>query len=523
MDTLTLTDVMTGQKNTLVDILTFTDGITPTLVSGLTLSDTLTFSEMIVHTIYAPMDDDTLTLTDSVTGISEKIGNFADTVALTDTLLQQMVRGVLFGDLLEFTEQMKRNFTLLRTFNETLTFADTLNGVAARVLGDSVSFSDAISGFISKLMKDTIDFGDSISANHITNKSMTDQLILFDALTIKLYSNLSFSDTVVLSDLIRGYATRPVFDTMGFTDTMSGVASTPLFDTMTFTESLTFTRVVNKTLSDNIIFSDDTSMAKIITLALNDALDFIEIWQAIRVKFGVMSDTLSLTDEQLRAVIPRTIMDTLTLTDSITHVKVGQRTVSDTLSLSDSLNVQTVLNRQTSDSVLFLDSFVVKIVRATTSPLIPSPPPIHEVTAPPGSVYFPNPIYEAVIDVQPQLIMTGRTRSIVLPPPEFNDFEAGQGKIVVQRSMTGRFRVYAKRTQREKLNWRFILPKYKADELRQFMLDEIDTVLNVVTWEGDYWNLQILSDTADFTETGRWAPGGNKTEVTIELVGNRYA
>ena len=520
-DTLTLADTILGYKNALVDTLTFSETLVPKIISHVPFSDALTLTETILHTIYESTTD-TLTLTDTVTGLSEKIGPFSDVLTLTETMLEKIARGALYGDLLEFSQQFKYNIVKLLSFSDTLTFTDTLNGYVARVLGDTVTFSDVLTSFVAKLMQDSLEFGERLSANHVSKKAMTDQVVLFDSLLIKIFTRQSLSDTFVLVDTMTGKATRPLRDTLSMTDTMVGKASLPIADSLTLTDSMSFVRVINQTLSDTITITDTTKMNKILAVQIADAITFIEAWQAIRVKFGVMSDTLNLTDEQLRSVHIETLSDTLVLSDTFTVVKQGHRTGGDVLTLADAMAVQTILKRTTTDSVLFLDAFVVKLFPGPNSSVLP-PEVIHQLPPPNGLQNPPYPVWEAVLPVYPQLTMTGRTRSIVLPPPEFNDFESGQGKIAVQRSMTGRFRVYAKRTQREKLNWRFVLPKYKADELREFLLAEIDTNLNVITWEGDYWNLQILSDSVDFTETGRWAPCGNKVEVTIELVGNRYA
>ena len=96
-------------------------------------------------------------------------------------------------------------------------------------------------------------------------------------------------------------------------------------------------------------------------------------------------------------------------------------------------------------------------------------------------------------------------------------------QMAVQRSMTGKVRTYAKRTERSKLHYRFVIPRYKADEFKDFLLTEINNPLKLIDWKGDYWNVQILSDSVDFVEVRRWAPLGNAVEVTFELVGQRYA
>lgn len=518
-DTLVLTDGMTGYTNLLNDLLTFTDSLTPVIDVLAPLTDTLTFTELVINTIYVTFEDD-LVLDDEATGISEKIGDFSDAVAFTEDMLRAFVAGRLYGDAVEFAELMSRNISKLLSLSDTLSLTDVITGAAVKVFQDTMTFSDVITGIVAKVFRDTMEFGESMTGTTVLKRTLTDQLIAYDSIAISLYTNLVMSDTLVLSDTLTGSAQRPLFDTVIFSDTITGVASKPMFDTVTFSDSSSYIRTINKSLSDNLNFDDEATCNFVIMRQLTEALDFIEQMKGIRARLVSLSDTVALNDELLREVIQAPFEDDLVLVDDLTYTKHGIRSIDELLTLSDNLQLQTTLTRTVPDYLSFAEGFVVRINRKL--PVTG----IGQIYAPEFPVGYegtiPSPVWNGVISVLPQMVMIGATTSIVIPPPEFNDFVANQGKIAVQRSMIGNYRVYRKTTQREKLNWRFLLPKYKADELKAFLLAEIDNEFTVIDWEGSYWKLKILSDSVDFVESGRWAPCGNRVEVTIEFVGYRY-
>jgi hypothetical protein len=535
-ETLTLTDTLTGVRFQLADSITLTDTIVGLHTALGVMSDSLTLIDSI-HSVQSGNGSDTLVLTDSFTGAVWKLGNWTDTLSLTESLLNEFVGVRTLTEALTLIDTLQRTLVRLRSFSETITFTEALNGIAVKAFGDSMTFTGVLSAFVAKVFRDVLDFGDTLVATNRFNRSTADQVVFFDSLGYTAVLRESLIEMLTFSDSILGIRVKPLVpETVVFNDTLAGQRSLPLqTDHVTFTEAASFSKVQHHTLNETVLFVDAIQCNHILAKQIDDVVEFLDQLKGIRARFGTFSDTLTFADRMYREVHSTLTSDTVSFVENLSYVKDSERTFNETISLTDQLDLTKISVRGWSDYLLFSEGFSVKIKKVTGgqeivngvgyvaspgySPLAPGAPPITDDLA----GYIPSAVWQGVTAVLPQVVLTGLTRAIVLPPPEFNDFVAGQGKIAIQRSMMGSFRVYAKRTNREKLNWRFIIPKYKADEFEQFLLAEINNEITLIDFDGNYWKVRVLSDSVDFTETGRWAPCGNKVEVTLELVGYRYA
>jgi hypothetical protein len=513
-ESITLTDEMVGtnSKGIITESINFSDTMSYKAVFHASFSDTLTFTDA-AHRAFLGNWSDTLTFSDTETQSHWVIGNASDTLSLTESLLEHLIGKRTIAEAVVFTETLSKTMVKLLALSETVNFVETLNGVAVKVLGDSFTFSDAITFFVSKLLKDTVEFGDILSLQGVFKRNIADTIVLFDSLQMNHLSRVTMSDSLTLNETMSGYIVRPLVpDHVTFTETVSATVSKPLNDTLAFTDTFTFNKSVHLGLSDTVVFADNdgqTSLAKkVLRRQIIELLNFIETMKGVRQRFGTMNDSFTFTDKMLRAVNVRTVFDTITFSDSLTYHKVSTRKFDENLVLADTLNLQARFNRTFNESLTLYDGFLVKV---RTNNNIQ------------GEGIITNPVVQGVIRILPQLVLKGFSRSIVLPPPEFNDFVAGQSKVAVQRSMTGSIRVYAKRADREKLNFHFTLPKYKADEFKLFLQDEINNPIDMLDWNGDAWHVKILSNSVDFVENRRWSPCGNAVDVTVEFVGTRYA
>lgn len=515
-DTLTFSETLTGFKLQLEDTLEFSEVLSVSNTINVELSDTLSFTDAIYKTIPAVMDTDTLTFTDDAVGAVWIDANFSDTVTLVEDLLSTLTYERTLAEAIEFSEQLTTVMVKLLEFTDNVTFAETLDGIAARVLGDNVTFSDAITAFVARVFQDTLEFGDTLTRTTNYLRPTADNLIVFDSLTYTATLRKDMEiDTVSFTDTMVGHRIKPLeTDTLTFGESLTETVSTPLqTDSLTFSDSFSFNKIKSVTISDNLVFTETQLANLILTRQIFELIDFVEDMKGIRVKFGVMNDSFTFTDQQLREVHQVLIDTSLVFSDSLTFTKISDRTLEDVLTYVEDLDTIATLSRTFNEALTFNHGFLVKLKPGPNSP----PGDI------PNSGVITDPVVQGVIKILPQLVLKGWSRTIVLPPPEFNDFGAGQGKIAVQRSMTGSVRVYRKRTEREKLNYRFVLPKYKSDEFKLFLQDEINNPIKMIDWEGNHWDVRILSNSVDFVETRRWSPCGNAVDVTIEFVGTRYA
>lgn len=438
--------------------------------------------------------DDSMTFVDSTAVDTSFEKTIFETLTLIEALTSKMVRLVPFSD--------------------TVSFSDTFVGVVAHPASDSVTFADSFSEFIVKKLGDDLEFGESLQYHAILKRSLADQIVFFDNLSYNATLRKTLSDTLTFTDSFSGSGTLPLVpDTIVFTDSVVGTRSVPLYETLVFVDNFATNKTQNRSMNDTFVFTDGTTEKKITNLAFEDTLIFIDEEDGVRVESGDATDSITFVDAFYRTKIAVLTTDTLTFSETLTAETDFERALGDSLVFTDSLVEHTSFDRTLSDVLVPADGFLIKIRRQ-----LPTTPPPDTVNPIGGSG-----LYEGVTSVLSQVVIVGTTSSIILPPPEFNDFEGNQGKIAVQRSMTGHFRTYAKRTNKDRVNWRFVLPKFKADELEAFILAEINNPLDITDFKGNRWHAKILSDSVDFTETGRWSPCGNKVEVTIEYEGIQYA
>lgn len=523
-DTVTFVDEIRGVILEIGDTVVFSDTFSEDSVFPRSLSDTLTLADAIFNTKEGDWTD-TLTFVDDVETLIWKDGDFNDTVSLVEQLLTELTIERSIIEAIEFQELLQRALVRLQSFSDTVTFAETLSGVAAKVMGDTATFSDVISAFVAKVFRDTIEFNEMLTPDMEYHRGIFDQLVLYDSIPLTKVTRITLSDTLTFSDSMVGYEVHPLSpDTITLSDTVVGERSTPLNDTLTFTDTPSTLKTVNKTLGDNLLLQEIWTPNLVVERMIEDTIEFLDLMRGLRAKPATMSDSLTLTDGVLREVHVVNWSDTLTLIDTFSFNKDSTRTLADAVVFTDGMTLTKESNLLWNDLLAFADGYQVKIrtnnsvnegIRLVT-PVLP--------TIPTGATgYIPSPIWEGVTRIRPQVVFIGQSMSVVMPTPEFNDFDANEGKIAVQRSMTGRFRVFSKRAEREKRNWRFVVPRHKADEFKAFLLAEINNELRITDWQGNHWLAKIKSDSVDFTETRRWAPCGNATDITIEIVGNRYA
>lgn len=523
-DTLTLTDVSSAVILEFRDSIVFSDTFSEDTEFPRPFSDTLTIMDEIFN-IKEGEFSDTLSFSDTCETQIWKTGDFSDVVSLVEQLLTELTVNRTITEAVEFQEVLQSAMVRLLDFSDIVNFSEVLDGVAAKVLGDTMTFSDAITAFVAKVVQDLLEFNESLSPQMDYLRGTFDQLVLYDSTSLSLVSRTEISDTLTLSDEMLGDRVQPLSqDIVEFSEAIVGERSLPYSDTLTFTDDPTLTKTVNKTTGDTLLLQEVWAPNLVVERFIEDTIEFIDVMRGLRAKTASFDDTLTLIDDILREVHVVDWTDTLSLTDSMTLIKDSTRVLDDAVVFTDGMALTKESNLAWNDLLAFADGYQVKIrtnnpisegIRLVT-PVLP--------TIPTGATgYIPSPIWEGVTRVLPQVVFIGAGMSVVMPAPEFNDFDANEGKIAVQRSMTGRFRVFAKRAEREKRNWRFVVPRHKAQEFRTFLLAEVNNSLTVIDWEGNYWNAKILSDSVDFTESRRWEPCGNATDVTIEIVGSRYA
>jgi hypothetical protein len=523
-DHFTFSDTFTENSvlnKTLSDTVTFADLFTHADTSNETLSDTLTFTD-----VFPALMADHLTLTDSMTPQLSLIGLMSDTMTLTGTLTENHNSSQMYGDNMIVFDRLTFNQVKRLSWSDTVTFSDSIQGYLVEQLTDTFTLSDSFTEFKAhNLVPDILGLGDFFNIRQITFWSIADGLTLFESnppFPLQMLYLLHPSDTLTFVESWVGNAVHPISDNLTLGDTITGVASDYLPDTVTFADLIKYNRTFSLSVHDLVVMTDQLRTTLSNAVSLSDGLGLLDQAQIAYIWHATATDSFSFSELIVREIFEIIIDDSLIFGDTLTHSKKGAADAADELVFADEFTLQLNSTRNPDDFVVFNDGFAVRVKGTPNAGdgIVPSLP------LPGSPPYQPPSIPVGVSNIYAAVTMQGIANTIVLPPPEFNDYVQNQTKVIMQRSMTGMFRSYTKNTARIKLNWRFMIPKYKSDELRAFILAEIDNPLRVTDWEGNVWNVQIFSDTVEIAETGRWGgpiAAGDRNEVTLEFTGVKYA
>lgn len=116
----------------------------------------------------------------------------------------------------------------------------------------------------------------------------------------------------------------------------------------------------------------------------------------------------------------------------------------------------------------------------------------------------------------------GLVTTSVLPDPQFNDAQAMQHGVKIQRAMDGTCYTHVHTTDgRHKLTYQFALARMKALELRAFVQSYFQSQIRVMNHKGEVWRVWFTNNPFEFdtTEYAEGFPGKELVAVTLECEG----
>lgn len=388
-------------------------------------------------------------------------------------------------DIITFTDTATRSVTYYRSATDNITLTDRGFGLGLSKVDDTLTYTDSASVVLVKRATDTLTLTDTPYIQLDLKRTVSDVVETFDAATRTGTYNRLAVDTLTLTDVAVGKASKDVHDTLTFIESTTSIVSKGARDTLTYTDVALTNKTITRPASDTITFIELANARLTLNRTASDDLTLTDGASGGKIWTASATDNIAFTERVFRQQFTVVRDETLVYTDSATKRVIRNRVASDNLTLVDSTQLSKTLNVSASDTLVFKE-------RA-----------------------FPYKDGSGVL-------LNGQGSLVVLPSPEFNDYQSHQGKMIVKRSMAGRHRTLTKTTTRDKLNWRFVISGGKKIELEKFIEREVNNNLVVTDWEGRQWSFRLSLDTYDYTETARWKPGGNRFEVTLEFEGTRY-
>ncbi len=121
-----------------------------------------------------------------------------------------------------------------------------------------------------------------------------------------------------------------------------------------------------------------------------------------------------------------------------------------------------------------------------------------------------------------QAPIPGLVTTVVLPDPQFNDAQAKQHSVTIQRAMNGTRYTHVKTTAgRYKLTYEVRMTRMKVLELRAFLQAYYRSQVRLTNHKGEVWRVWFTSNpfVLDTAERAGGAPGGEWVVLTIECEG----
>lgn len=186
-------------------------------------------------------------------------------------------------------------------------------------------------------------------------QSVSDSLTISDSVIKVIAKNIS--DSMSLSDTISKNITKTISDTLGLTDTIhSNRASSAVSDNILLTDTVSVSKVIIRSVVDNLSVGDSTS--KLLSKQINDNITLSDTLSKNINK--ILSDNISIVDIVSKN-ITKLIVDNPSFLDSTNQTKTFIRQLTDSLSVIESLVFAKQITRQVTDNLLMGDSIAKQI------------------------------------------------------------------------------------------------------------------------------------------------------------------
>lgn len=350
-----------------------------------------TLTEFVAGNNWTATPADTLSLTDSITGIVVgRTASIADSVGVADaqTFLQAVQR--VIADTAAVADNVDTVAAFFRTIAEsTLGVADNVTAglFFERVIADTLTVSDAQDVSLGHVRS----IADSLGVSDAQAMVVAYSLIVADALGVAdnaataLAAVLTLNDPLAVADTLataQGFVRQIAEASLTLADnvvTVSGKEST-INDTLTVNDTQSFQLGIARVVADslnvadlatlvqafNAVIPDTLGLADSIdpqlsgtgnTLNIDDALSVADAQVLLNTVQRVIADTLTVNDALVQSLgYGRSIADTLVLVDNVLSAVGFVRTIVDPLTVADAVVTQRAVDMVIADALALADT-----------------------------------------------------------------------------------------------------------------------------------------------------------------------
>lgn len=483
--------------------LVLTQTASPSLTYNRSISQTLTFTQEGARTEFG-VASDTLTLTQTVAVQKVRYVNASSSLALTQAVDRSMTYNRIVNQGMILTQAATRTMSFYRSLTTPLVFSQNDIGIASKLASNTLALSQTLTYTYSHGARNDLTLTQVGDRSMTYGRSLHDFVGLFQGLFLNGFYNKAASNALSLTQQAVATNTKSVKQTVPLTDLATCTVSKSAFNSLDFTDAASVSHTANVTGTDALVLHDTLVMQKSTAVRAAHAFGMNQFARGTRVLHATASNTLVLQEALVQRYLNESVTQTLGLSQTVTCHKVSSPSVTQSLALTQAIVLSKTIVRSLTDTLVFKNSFQ-KYIGVADRP------------------YVAVPVVQGVL-IKKKCILTLEApgQSIVLPCPQFNDGEAGTGRLNIKRAMDGTRRVYRRDSPTSKLKYDFVMDRKKAIELRNFVLNNNSNLLKMVNHKGEIWYVLLTNSPFTFTEQAFWdSSWGNKSTVTLELEGTR--
>ncbi len=120
------------------------------------------------------------------------------------------------------------------------------------------------------------------------------------------------------------------------------------------------------------------------------------------------------------------------------------------------------------------------------------------------------------------VILQSKNSVVILPSPLFGDTQSNVSELKINRSVKGKVYTLIKRTQRQRLTYKFEVKRQKSNELQLFIDDNDLEWINITNWRGEMYYAKIINNPITFSaisRDGRCLQSNERHQVELEFEG----
>jgi hypothetical protein len=505
--TLTLTQAIAKNHETVQSTLTFNQTATVAKVWGRSVTSTLALSQ-IIKLIKPETVTSTITFSQNIVYEKTKPRTVSQSLTFSQTVDKSFVGSRLVVQGINWSHVRAVNGVFSRAVSQVISPLNSIIGQHCNHVPQTLTLTQAISFSKLKHVRHQIELQQSFVSNVNYTRAINTILGLSQQFNKTTKYNRTVSHNLVLSQAIVQARVKGVSQTLSLTQTIVANAVKNVKNTLSWSQTVAHNKITNRTVTSVFTPEQETTFTRSMQLSILHGFGMNSFVRQWRVNTRAISQNYTPTQQVRFLVYARSVTSSLTLGQTVAYKPVYPRAVTSALGFNQTVGVNKVLRRSVSNSLLFLPSREVYVGMGNVE--------FYEI---PSVQYSVVPAYLQGKKNRPHCVLQTTNAAITLPAPEWGDGENYGGVFTIRRSMNNVPYTYVRRLSLRKLQLPWVLAKRKAWELREFLIGNNDKLMTLTTWKGDKWFVNLITNPMELSVRGRYDAEDEKVSIELEFEG----